>query len=272
MNFLSINSTLLLSKYFGETEANIRKLFSAARAVSPCILFFDEFEVISKKRFVLCLSMLVLACSNNYCIRSMDSNDSGETDGGVGNRVLSTFLNELDGISPSGMETVQGGDLIVIAACGSIDNLDAAIIRPGRLQYHFLLEDLTENEMVEIVALQLKRYPGGFCKGITAQEIVQRMLEVQQEKETRQQGADTSKITPSDIVSICSGALLRAVKSNINAFNNGSKCAGTTLDEMRLSDVDKEKDLFVMKDHIFDEIIHHFLGLGTWGLSHLDKY
>ena len=51
MNFLSVNSTLLLSKYFGETEENIRKLFVGARAVAPCVLFFDEFEVISKKRY-----------------------------------------------------------------------------------------------------------------------------------------------------------------------------------------------------------------------------
>ena len=58
MNFLSIRSTELLSKYFGETEENIRKVFVNARACAPTVLFFDEFDAIAHKRLVL--SELVL--------------------------------------------------------------------------------------------------------------------------------------------------------------------------------------------------------------------
>jgi SpoVK/Ycf46/Vps4 family AAA+-type ATPase len=50
MNFVSVKSTELLSKYFGETEATIRNLFAKARAAAPCVLFFDDFDTLAYKR------------------------------------------------------------------------------------------------------------------------------------------------------------------------------------------------------------------------------
>ncbi len=50
MNFVAIRSTEILSQYFGETEASVRGLFARARAASPCVLFFDEFDAIAHKR------------------------------------------------------------------------------------------------------------------------------------------------------------------------------------------------------------------------------
>lgn len=50
MNFVSVRSTDILSKYFGETEASIRNLFKQVRAAAPCVLFFDEFDVLAYKR------------------------------------------------------------------------------------------------------------------------------------------------------------------------------------------------------------------------------
>jgi len=49
-NFLSIKGPELLSKWFGESEANVRTLFDKARAAAPCILFFDEMDSIAKAR------------------------------------------------------------------------------------------------------------------------------------------------------------------------------------------------------------------------------
>ena len=50
MNFVSVRSSDLLSKYFGQTEASIRMLFTQVRAAAPCVLFFDEFDVLAYKR------------------------------------------------------------------------------------------------------------------------------------------------------------------------------------------------------------------------------
>jgi ATP-dependent Zn protease len=53
MNFVSVRSTDLLSKYFGDTENIIRGLFKKARSVAPCVLFFDDFDAIAHKRYKL---------------------------------------------------------------------------------------------------------------------------------------------------------------------------------------------------------------------------
>ena len=50
MNFVSVRSSDLLSKYFGQTESAIRLLFKQVRAAAPCVLFLDEFDVLAFKR------------------------------------------------------------------------------------------------------------------------------------------------------------------------------------------------------------------------------
>jgi len=107
----------------GETEAKLRALFSRARAAAPCILFLDELDAITAKR-----------------------GDGGDADGGAGSvhaRVLSTLLNEMDGVASTSSgaaagrgrrgETGAGGGVLVLAATNRRDALDAALLRPGRL-------------------------------------------------------------------------------------------------------------------------------------------
>jgi hypothetical protein len=97
----------LLSKYFGETEANIRKLFEQARERKPSIIFIDQIETLGRKR-------------------GLDSST------GSNERYLSTLLNEMDGIS--------GNEGVTILACANdIETLDEALLRPGRLDRHFYL-------------------------------------------------------------------------------------------------------------------------------------
>ncbi|CAM9773827.1 unnamed protein product, partial [Ectocarpus fasciculatus] len=84
-NFLWVRSSELLSRYLGETEAKLRALFSRARAAAPCILFLDELDAITAKRG-----------------DGGSGGDEGEGGGGAGSvhaRVLSTLLNEMDGVA-----------------------------------------------------------------------------------------------------------------------------------------------------------------------------
>ncbi|CAG8537590.1 7827_t:CDS:10 [Acaulospora colombiana] len=71
-----IGGPSIYSKYLGETENIIRNLFKTARRISPCIVFFDEIDSIASRR---------------------EWYDEG-ADMGVNERVLSTLLNEMDGI------------------------------------------------------------------------------------------------------------------------------------------------------------------------------
>ncbi|MHA1918069.1 MAG: CDC48 family AAA ATPase [Candidatus Ranarchaeia archaeon] len=100
-NFISIKGPELLSKWVGESEKGIRKIFKKARQVAPCIIFFDEFDAIATQR------------------------STGAGDSGVGNRVISQLLTEMDGL-------VELHNVTVIAATNRPDLVDKAIIRPGR--------------------------------------------------------------------------------------------------------------------------------------------
>ncbi|KAJ2788093.1 hypothetical protein GGI15_000114 [Coemansia interrupta] len=101
-NVIYIRGSELFSKYLGETEARLRRLFLAARAAAPCIVFMDEVDSIAAKR-------------------EWSSVESG----GPSLRVLSTLLNELDGVH-------ETKGVIAVGCTNQLDSIDDAIIRPGR--------------------------------------------------------------------------------------------------------------------------------------------
>ncbi|XP_022954952.1 peroxisome biogenesis protein 1 isoform X1 [Cucurbita moschata] len=100
LRFISVKGPELLNKYIGASEQAVRDIFTKATAAAPCILFFDEFDSIAPKR--------------------------GHDNTGVTDRVVNQFLTELDGV-----EVLTG--VFVFAATSRPDLLDAALLRPGRL-------------------------------------------------------------------------------------------------------------------------------------------
>ncbi|MCJ7429355.1 MAG: CDC48 family AAA ATPase [Candidatus Nanohaloarchaeota archaeon QJJ-5] len=103
-NFISIKGPQIFNKFVGESEKAIRKMFSKARQVAPCVLFIDEIDSIAPKR-------------------------GGHTDSGSTDRVVNQLLTELDGI-----EDLEG--VVVIAATNRPDIIDPAVLRPGRIDRH----------------------------------------------------------------------------------------------------------------------------------------
>jgi transitional endoplasmic reticulum ATPase len=104
-NFISIKGPELLNKYVGESEKGVREVFSKARENAPTVIFFDEIDSIAGER-------------------GQNMGDSG-----VGERVVSQLLTELDGI-----EDLE--DVVVIATSNRPDLIDSALLRPGRLDRH----------------------------------------------------------------------------------------------------------------------------------------
>jgi transitional endoplasmic reticulum ATPase len=104
-NFISIKGPELLNKYVGESEKGVREIFEKARANAPTVVFFDEIDSIAGER-------------------GRNSGDSG-----VGERVVSQLLTELDGL-----EDLE--DVVVIATTNRPDLIDPALLRPGRLDRH----------------------------------------------------------------------------------------------------------------------------------------
>ncbi len=118
-NFISIKGPELISKWVGESEKHVREIFKKARQVAPCIIFFDEFDSISKQRGSL--------------------SDSTE-------RVVNQLLAELDGIEE--LERVM-----VIAATNRKDLIDPSLLRSGRIDGHVELkvpDDKTRERIIEV--------------------------------------------------------------------------------------------------------------------------
>jgi transitional endoplasmic reticulum ATPase len=104
-NFISIKGPELLNKFVGESEKGVREVFSKARENAPTVIFFDEIDAIAGER-------------------GQHTGDSG-----VGERVVSQLLTELDGL-----EDLE--DVVVIATSNRPDLIDSALLRPGRLDRH----------------------------------------------------------------------------------------------------------------------------------------
>ena len=100
-NFIATKSSDLLSKWYGESEQQIARLFARARQVAPTVLFIDEIDSLVPAR----------------------GRGMGEPQ--VTERVVNTILAEMDGL-----EEMQS--VIVIGATNRPALVDPALLRPGR--------------------------------------------------------------------------------------------------------------------------------------------
>jgi transitional endoplasmic reticulum ATPase len=100
-NFISARSSDLLSKWYGESEQQVTRLFQRARQVAPTVIFLDEIESLAPQR------------------------GGGLGEPAVTERVVNTILAEMDGL-----EELQG--VVVIGATNRPTLIDPALLRPGR--------------------------------------------------------------------------------------------------------------------------------------------
>ncbi|MCJ1254566.1 AAA+-type ATPase [Lignoscripta atroalba] len=127
LNFLAVKGAELLSMYVGESERAVREVFRKARAASPSIIFFDEIDAIGASR------------------------EGGSTHhSGGGLNVLTTLLNELDGI-----EILKG--VFVLAATNKPEVLDPALMRPGRLDTILYVGPPDHEARYEILQIRIRR-------------------------------------------------------------------------------------------------------------------
>jgi transitional endoplasmic reticulum ATPase len=127
-NFISIKGPELLNKYVGESEKGVREVFEKARSNAPTVVFFDEIDSIAGER-------------------GQRGGDSG-----VGERVVSQLLTELDGL-----EELE--DVVVIATTNRPDLIDKALLRPGRLDRHVHVPVPDEDGRRKIFAVHTRDKP-----------------------------------------------------------------------------------------------------------------
>jgi transitional endoplasmic reticulum ATPase len=100
-NFIATKSSDLLSKWYGESEQQIARLFARARQVAPTVIFIDEIDSLAPAR----------------------GRGGGEPQ--ATERVVNTLLAEMDGL-----EELQS--VVVIGATNRPTLMDPALLRPGR--------------------------------------------------------------------------------------------------------------------------------------------
>ncbi|KAG7376626.1 hypothetical protein PHYPSEUDO_013023 [Phytophthora pseudosyringae] len=125
--FLSLSAAQVFSPFFGDAEAAVRQVFRDARAALPAIIFFDEIDVMVAKR-------------------EFDGSGGGEGGTSTAMRVLSTMLNEMDGV-----ESAEG--LMVIGATNRPACIDAALMRPGRFDRILFVDLPAEADRVDILRI-----------------------------------------------------------------------------------------------------------------------
>ena len=126
-NFIAVRGPEILSKWVGESEKAIRKIFERARQVAPAIVFFDEIDSIAPARGL--------------------RHDSGVTD-----RIVNQLLTEMDGIMP-----LQ--NVVVIAATNRPDIIDPALLRPGRFDRIIYVPPPDKEARIEIFKIHTRRVP-----------------------------------------------------------------------------------------------------------------
>jgi transitional endoplasmic reticulum ATPase len=129
LNFISISSPILFSKWLEESERGLHEIFKKARQSAPSILFFDEIDALVPKR-------------------------GAGAEAGTSERMTSQFFNELDGLSDL-------SQVVVIGATNREDLLDAALVRPGRLDFVLKFPCPQEQERLEIFRIHTRGKPLG---------------------------------------------------------------------------------------------------------------
>jgi SpoVK/Ycf46/Vps4 family AAA+-type ATPase len=124
---LRLDMGKLYQKYMGESEGLSRRAIAIAEAVAPCVMWIDEIE----KGF-------------------SGTKSSGETDSGVTNRVVQTFLTWMQ----------EKTAAVFVAATGNMVNqLPPELMRKGRMDEIFFVDLPNDDERKEIIKIQMKKRP-----------------------------------------------------------------------------------------------------------------
>ena len=125
--FISTSGADFVEMFVGLGAARVRALWDLASTNSPCVVFIDEIDAVGRRR--------------------SGASDSASTES---NQTLNALLQRMDGLG-----TDSG--IFVVAATNRIDDLDPALLRPGRFDKHLYVgAPSTKKDRDELVELYMK--------------------------------------------------------------------------------------------------------------------
>ena len=125
-HFKSINGPEIMSKFYGQSEENLRNMFKDAETNAPAIIFIDEIDAIAPKR--------------------------SEVTGEVERRVVAQLLALMDGLK-------SREKVIVIAATNRINAIDEALRRPGRFDREIEIGVPDKSGRKEVLQIHTRAMP-----------------------------------------------------------------------------------------------------------------
>ncbi len=187
VNFIQVAGPELLDRYVGESEKAVRDLFDRARQAAPVIVFFDEIDAVAA-----------------------DRDAAGGGDSGVGERVVSQLLTELDRAS-------DNPNLVVLAATNRRAALDPALLRPGRLETHVEVPEPDRDARRKVFAVHTDEKP--LVDGVDLDRLAD----------------ETEGFSGAEIASVCREAALKAIE---RVADEHGEAANDHADEIGITDDD----------------------------------
>jgi transitional endoplasmic reticulum ATPase len=120
-----VSGPAIVSKYVGDTEEILRKIFAEAQTRDRAIVFFDEIDSIASER-------------------TEGSHESSD-------RLVAQLLTEMDGFNEA------AGNVIVLAATNRADRIDPALTRPGRFDWEITFKLPTTSDRLSILEVDARR-------------------------------------------------------------------------------------------------------------------
>lgn len=168
--FISASGSDFAEMYVGVGAKRIRDLFKDARKQAPCIVFIDEIDAICGKR-------------------------TGGSENAEDRKTINAILCEMDGFNAA-------DDILVIGATNRIEDLDEAVLRPGRFTNKYCVP-----------------LPESFEDRLTIIELYAKNKKIDETVDLKQLAKMTIGCSPAEIENILNESAIIATRTKLNAIN-----------------------------------------------------
>lgn len=168
--FFQASGADFVEKYVGTGAKRVRELFKKAKSNAPCIIFIDEIDAIAGKR-------------------------GGNDENGEDRKTVNALLTEMDGFTNT-------DDVLVIGATNRLEDLDEAVLRPGRFTNKYCVP-----------------LPESFEDRLTIIELYAKNKKLMEDVDLKQLAKMTIGCSPAEIENILNEAAIIATRSKLVGIN-----------------------------------------------------
>ena len=218
--FIQISGPEIMSKYYGESEQQLRDKFEDAEKNAPAIIFIDEIDSIAPKR--------------------------GETQGETERRIVAQLLTLMDGMK-------SRGKVIVIATTNRPDSIDEALRRGGRFDREIEIGVPDKEGRLQILKIHTKNMPL-----LSKEDIKDNNISYDESSyvDLEKIAEVTHGYVGSDISSLCKEAAMNSIRKVIPSIKKSKDVnySKNIIDKLKVTNGDFEKALLEMEPSAMREV------------------